>query len=208
MDKMTIHRGLAELKIMDSRIEKAIKETNAVGFCIGDSKIVSNIYEKDAFIKEAQAKMQSVIDLLNRKAKIKSAITKANAETKVFVAGMEMTISDAINMKSLIGQKSYLSLSLKQQLRHVREAVEKNNATIDAQAVKLAETALGKDNVKVSDTDVSAIIDPYKKKNTAVVVDPLNIEALTSKIDEDVLSFTSEIDAVLSEVNAITYIEF
>jgi hypothetical protein len=65
----------------------------------------------------------------------------------------------------------------------------------------------GDDKVKPTDNDVLAIVEPFVKRNEFHFVDPIGIEskieALTAKIE----NFKSEVDAVLSESNAITIIE-
>lgn len=83
---MTIHRALAELKLIDSKIEKAISIIEPTGV-MQTNKLVNNFYKKEDFEKEAKAKYQSVIDLIERKNKIKSAIVIANGITEVEILG-------------------------------------------------------------------------------------------------------------------------
>ncbi len=72
METMTIHRALAELKLIDSRIEKSINAIVCSGIYQKD-KLVNNYYTKNDFKKDARSKHQSVTDLIDRKNKIKSA---------------------------------------------------------------------------------------------------------------------------------------
>ncbi|GAG32212.1 unnamed protein product, partial [marine sediment metagenome] len=74
-------------------------------------------------------------------------------------------------------------------------------------ALKLAEAALQKDNVKINDGDAVAITEPFIKKNRFELVDPLKVEELTEELQTDVDDFETEVDAVLSEINAITFIQ-
>jgi len=105
--KMTIHRALAELKLIDSRIEKQISLIEPSGLMQKD-KLVNNLHTKDSFEKETKAKLQSATDLIERKNKIKSAIVKANGETTVIIGDNAMTIADAINFKTVITVKKNL----------------------------------------------------------------------------------------------------
>ncbi len=65
----------------------------------------------------------------------------------------------------------------------------------------------GDNNVKPTDEDVRAIVEPFIKRNAVTLVDPLNVEVLVENLQKEVDDFEVEVDAVLSETNAITIIE-
>ena len=203
---MTIHRALSELKLIDSRIEKSINSIEPTGIMQKD-KLVNGFYKKEDFENDAKSRFQSVIDLIERKNKIKSAIVKANGITKVDINGNKMTIADAINLKAVIDFKKKLIETLMQKHRNAKANAERNNEKVNASALKLAEAALQKDNVKINDGDAVAITEPFIKRNEFHLVDPLKIEELTEKLQNEVNKFESEVDAVLSEINAVTFIE-
>lgn len=204
--KMTIHRALAELKTIDSKIEKAITQIEPTGI-YQDGKLVNNFYKREDFEKDAKAKLQSVNDLIDRKNKIKTAIVKANGITQVKINNHEMTIADAINFKQVIEFKRKLILTLELKHKSAKANAEQNNNKVDENALRLAEAALQKDNVKINDGDAVAITEPYLKKNRFHLLDPLNVEQLINALEQEVEDFESEVDAVLSEINAITLIE-
>jgi len=206
MDKMTIHRALSELKQIDARIEKAILAIEPTGVTQKD-KLVNQFYKKEDFEKEAKAKFQSVNDLIERKNKIKSAIVKANGVTQVEINGEKMTIADAINFKQVIDFKKKLIATLEQKHRNAKATAERNNKQVEDNALRLAEAALQKDNVKINDGDAVAITEPYLAKNQFHLVDPLKVDELVEKLQTEVNDFESEVDAVLSEINAVTVIE-
>lgn len=204
--KMTIHRGLAELKLIDARITKSIKSLEPTGL-IQEGGLVNGLYERSVFEKESKSKLQSIIDLIDRKNNIKSAITKANGTTEVTVSGKKMKISDAINYKKIIDFKKNLIGRLDCSFTDSIVLQEQNNSKVDENALRLAEAALQKDNIKINDGDAVAITDPYIKKNQFLLVDPLEVEKLIGSMQREVDDFETEIDAVLSEINAITTIE-
>ncbi len=111
-NKMTIHRGLAELKLIDARIEKGINEIipNAV---YQKEKPIEGHLSLDEFSKYAQSKYDSIVSLMDRKNKIKTAIVKKNAEVEITVAGSTMTIADAITKKTNIKLKQIFSNTLR-----------------------------------------------------------------------------------------------
>ena len=209
-EKMTIHRGLAELKLIDSRIAKAVDSIVPSGMMQKDKPVAGMNMTKEDFEKEAKAKMQSVTDLINRKSKIKNAIVKANAKTKVTVDGKTMTIADAINFKSVIALKRTLASSLFNKHSTVVSKINVENEKVNGIALENAKIMIGKEgdgNVKATDADVKAIVEPFVERNELHLVDPLNVEKSVEAIEQEVDGFELEIDAVLSEINAVTFIE-
>ena len=207
---MTIHRALAELKLIDSKIEKAISVIEPTGI-MQVNKLVNNFYKKEDFENDAKSKFQSVIDLIERKNKIKSAIVTTNGVTEVNISGIKMTIADAINFKSIIVFKKNLIETLIKKHNAIKSKFIIENEKIEKIALENAKIMIGKEGdnkIKLTDEDVKNIIEPFVKRNEFHLVDPLKVEQLTEKLQKEVSDFEVEVDAVLSEVNAITIIEF
>jgi len=205
-EKMTLHRALSELKLIDSKIEKSINTIEPSGVA-QKGKLVNNVYDQKEFEKNAKAKYNSTIDLIKRKNKIKSAVVLANSKTKVEISGKSMTIAEAINYKSTVDFKKTLLNRLRSFHNGSKASLNKANDQVNTNALELAKAALQKDNVKINDGDAVAITEPYIEKNEFHLVDPLNIEDLTEEMDDEISEFETNIDAVLSEINAITIIE-
>lgn len=208
MEKMTIHRALSELKLIDARIEKAINSIDPSGI-MQAGKLVNGLHEKSDFEKNAESKFQSVTDLITRKNEIKSAIVKANGETELEVAGNTMTIADAINHKAVIEFKKSLIGTLKAKHKKVKSEWTRRNEEVEAVALQNAQIMLGKqdDNVKPTDKDVEQIMTPFVDRNKWELIDPLSVETKAEEMEAEVEAFESEVDAALSEVNAVTFIE-
>ena len=113
MEKITIHRALAELKTIGSRIDKSIEEFTPAGMMQKD-RPVNNFKPKEEFEKLVKQKFQSTTDLINRRNRIKTAIVQANSKVIVKIAGKEMTIADAINLRTtIVYQKKLIETSRK-----------------------------------------------------------------------------------------------
>jgi hypothetical protein len=207
MEKMTIHRGLAELKLIDAKIGKQIEQTIPSGIKQKDKKVF-NVIEEEEFAKKAQSGYDSVLTLIDRKNKIKCAIVKKNADTIVKIGDNEMTIADAINFKTLIDFKKQLIYSMRQKHNKALSDLEKNNAIVDQNCQRVIEVTFGKDNVRVQPSDIESVKKPFMEQNQYHLVDPLKIDDKLNELEKDVITFETEVDAVLSEINAITIIEF
>lgn len=205
-ETMTIHRALAELKLIDSKIEKKIQALAPIGIMQKD-KLVNGTTPKDEFNKDAISKYDSIKALIARKKLIKSAIVETNVKTIIEIAGKKMTIADAINHKNVIELTKHFIEQLKSAHAKVLGHLQTNNEKVNEVAILLAEKALGKDNVKIDDGDAVAITKPYIESNEFVLVDPLEIEKEIDIMETETLDFETEIDAVLSEINAVTIIE-
>ena len=123
MRKITITEGLVELKLLDSRIRKATVKDWAIGVY---SKDVTQ-ENKKKFEEVTKANYQSIKDLINERAKIKSAIVKSNAKTQVKVGEKKMTVAEAIERKSSIDYEKDLLSEWKTSLAQATNTVEKGN---------------------------------------------------------------------------------
>lgn len=207
---MTIHRALVDLKLIDSKIEKGILEIEPTGMMQQD-KPVNGFYKKEDFESAAKAKLQSVLDLIERKNKIKSAIVISNGITMVEVSGKKMTVADAINYKNIIIFKKQLLSSLSKKHNQVKSKVQTENEKVNNVALENAKIMIGRqgdDKVKPTDDDVKAIVEPFVKRNELHLVDPLKVEVFVDKNTSEIELFEAEVDAVLSESNSLTTIEF
>ena len=204
--KISIHRALAELKLIDARIEKQTLELIPTGVNQKGKLINGRIREED-FAQSAQAHLQSIHDLLARKQRLKSAIVEANSRTRVQVGPREMTIADAINFKVIVKQQRQLLDILKTRHAAAITDMEKKNALVEQNLQKVLEATFGKDNVKISKEDLDAVRKPFLEANEWHVYDPLKVEKIIEQLDKEVSEFEAEVDAVLSEINAITLIE-
>jgi hypothetical protein len=204
-DKMTLHRGLSELKLIDSKIEKQIQEIDPVGIFQKD-KLVNNFIKKEDFEAAAKSKFDSINSLIKRKQKIKSAIVLANAQTRLKIGEKEMSIADAITYKTLIVCKKKLIVALQAKLQSSLSVLNKNNELVQKNIQAILEATFGKENVKVASTDMDNVRKPYVEANEFHLLDPLEVTKKLESLQTEISNFESEVDSTLSEVNATTFI--
>lgn len=204
---MTVHRALAELKLLDARINKGMQEITPVAFNQKGKKI-NNITEVAEFETSTKSNFQSVIDLIARKDGIKKAIVRSNGTTQLTVANKQMTVADAISYKALVTYKKQLIALLRQKTVQQQAIFNRNNELVQANAQKLAEVYFGKESgKKMTESDVEALQKPYIEMNEFHWVDPLKVEQQCKAIEKEVGEFEADVDAALSVSNATTTIE-
>lgn len=208
---ISIHRALQQLKTLDSRISTATRDMKLIAVVRGDNKDVE--YPKTLVgAKELEntirASLQSVDDLISQRQKIKAAIAKSNAQTIVKVAGVNMTVVEAIEAKRIAQYKSEVLAQMVMQSNQAIQAVERLNAEIDATIKKQTEVLQGRNTTaKVSDADTQLIQRAAEARTKPTLVDPLNIKDLFLVRQKELQDFLDDVDATLSESNAVTTIE-
>jgi ABC-type Na+ efflux pump permease subunit len=207
MEKMTITKGLGELKLLDSRISKAISSGAFVAAIQADKKINSRL-TKDEFNKLANSAKESVDDLIKRRENIKKAIVKSNATTLITIGEVEMTVAEAIEYKASISYNKSLLSVFREQLRSAEVTIARGNEQADEKANAVLTAAVGKEGSKditpeQSNTIYKLTYDRYKFE----LVDPLGIGKLIQDMDKKIDEFESNVDIELQTSNSTTYIE-
>jgi hypothetical protein len=206
MEKMTIHRALSELKLIDTKVTKKLSDLDPIGG-YQKGKLVNGRTPEADFKSLAQGNWDSMTDLLNKKNKIKSAIVLSNALTKVTVANVEMSVAEAITKKTNIEAYRTIIDSLRFKVKKVQGAINDGNNKVKDNCQKVVEATVGKDNIQTSADQVAAISKSFMETNEIHTFDPLGIEAKIEELEKDYMEFKAEVDAVLSESNATTFIE-
>lgn len=202
--KMTIHRALAELKLLDKRIDKQIKDS--VPFCVvkkKDEKQVNGM-SLEEYNKKVEGNFNAIIDLIKRREQIKAKIMHSNTITKVNVAGEEMTVAEAIERKNTIEYKKKLLNRLRSDLQMALDEMENGNIILLDKLESFLEATLG-DNP--SSKEIETVSEMFKEKNELKLYNPINIEKKIEKLEEEIEDFLMEVDFVLSESNSKTTIE-
>lgn len=205
-DKITVTRALAELKHLDSKIEKEIAKYQFadVHQAKQDKTAFCKVTPKE-FEKQTKEEYQSVIDLISRRKRLKAAIIKSNAKERVDIAGSKMTVAEAIEYKSSINLERILLNKLRADAAACNKTIDDNEDKLNENILNMLEQALGADK-KHSKDDYETIAKPFYEANKLSLVDPLGILDKIDKLEDKIDSFNSEVDFVLSESNSRTEI--
>lgn len=200
MTAISITRALAQVKSLNDRIETGSSQLFIATTTGGKHASGKPTVEVETTMK---ANLQSVKDLIVERNKVKSAIVRSNAVTKVTVAGVEMTVAEAIERKGSIQLEVVLLQNLRSQLSIQTAKVERENVLVQSRLDQLIQTTVGKDR-KVDADEVEAITKPFEAKNKAALLDPSDLTKVIATMEESVRAFQDEVDMALSEVNAVT----
>jgi len=198
--EISITQGLAELKLLKSRLDSAVASGQYVAL-----KTKARPLDTVEFSRTAQAYFQSYSDLLNRYNRIKGAIVISNATTRVVVASKEYTVAEAIEHKRNLHMKKQMLATLQTQLKAVQDAFARHTNDIQARAERLLEVELGKDG-KTNVENSNQFVESFLKSNKAEIVDPLKLETLITELSKEITEFETTVDWVLSESNGRTKI--
>lgn len=215
METITLHRALSELKIIGSRIEKQISELVPLGMYQRGKLVNAGIggyipSTLEEFEASAKSKLQSINDLIERRNTIKKAVISKNSIVEMKVSGNRMTIADAINFKQILVYKKMLIQNLVAKQNGIISAFNRSNEVMERNLQTVLEASFGgKDNVKAKkDTpDIETITSSFRQVNELILSDPLELNKIIEQIEKEISDFETEVDAKLSEINAVTTID-
>lgn len=197
---MSVTQALAELKLLDKRIQKALDNVTWA-----DVRTKSHPVDVDKFAKLVHAEFQSFTDLVKRRDAIKRAIVQSNATTRVKVGTWEGTVAEAIEYKTSILYKHQLLDIMRSQLVSSMAQFKVQQELVDERLEKLLHSELGKD-VKTSPETITALTNTFRENNKVELVDPLDLATRTRQLESEIESFETNVDWVLSETNGKTVI--
>lgn len=202
--KMSVHRALSELKTYDDRIQRALN----ANFVLANKK--SNLKISGKTIQEVEQLIQgnydSVVALFENKKVIKSAVILSNAQTKVEIDGVEYTIAEAIERKSMLNlEKSFLQ-QLQSQFSGNNNKVEQENNKVANNVENYLQSILGEKDKRTPE-DIETYTKSYLKMNEYELINPCDIAKKIDDLYNRIKTFETEIDYKLSESNATTFIE-
>lgn len=202
VETMSIQRGLSELKLLDKRITSAMSGSRLVAVRIGEKPVTG--YKDDAeFAELANAKHQSVTDLIKRRDAIKGSIVVANATTPLKVGSETLTIATAIERKDSISYKMSLLNNMRYQYNQSLTEYSNKEAQFKDKLDKQLESLYGKEG-KVKGAENKEALKPFLELHEPHLIDPLNLKKEIDALEEYIDVFSSEVDFALSEVNVKT----
>lgn len=210
-ETMTIHKALSELKIIDSRISKAVRDCKFATVNKHSNEKINGVLIDD-YRREQENLFKSACDLINRRNAIKRAVVQSNAVAKVTINGVEYTVAEAIDMKNhgMDGRRELL----RQMIQHLT-AAEMSVERYNGDELQNRADAYIK-NMYGNQTDLSKLTgemrsdrEKFIAQQTSEIVTPMGMDLRKTikEFEDEINSFMVEVDAALSVSNATTTIE-
>ncbi|MDW0110908.1 hypothetical protein [Sporosarcina aquimarina] len=201
---MSIHRALSELKTLNDRIAKATQEADFIATDRKSAQKINGLSIED-YEKTIQAGFDKTMSLIERRNSIKDAVVQSNAATQVTVAGETMTVAKAIERKTSIQLEENLLAAMVFKRRKAINRLTMENDTLTQRLESYLTEILGKkENAKKEEVELHT--KSFMERNEFVLIDPLNLDKRIDELEESISNFKTEVDAVLSESNAVTQI--
>ena len=206
-EKMTVHKALAELKLLDDRIKKAI---SGGIYCAANKHSNEKIggVAIDEYKKQMQSGYDKAKDLINRRKAIKKAVVLSNATTKVSIAGVEYTVAEAIEMKNHgIEFDALLMLTMQKQYESSQKLINiENGKDLEARADQYVTAIYGQKEGRTNTDDIEKVKKDFLTANQYELVDPLSVLEKIGDLEQKINEFMAEVDSALSVSNALTEI--
>lgn len=206
-EKMNVHQALAELKTLDKRIEKAVQTPDWVVTNKHSNNKIDGVAIAE-WIADVKTQYQKAMDLIRRRDAIKRAVVNSNAVTKVLIAGVEYTVAEAIDKKNHGTQ--FLSM-MARRLAHDHAqaklvADRENGSRLEDRADVFVKSLIGNTDTKGMTEEIKTRREDFIAAQTLDIIDPIGAVREIDRLDEEVSSFLTNVDAALSVSNAITEI--
>src|SRR5699024_21990 len=202
--EISVAKGLSELKVLESRIYRAISDAKFGAIKVGN-KLSDGFKTVEEVGKDAKASLDSINDLIKRRNAIKSAIVESNAKTTVDVAGVKYTVAGAIERKTAIDYERHLLATMRSQYSQLLTTEERTNEQVKERLDKQLNSLFGKDGDK-EDEVAKRYSESFKKDNEATIVDPIGLKKKIEELATSIEEFESNVDFALNESNVLTKI--
>ena len=202
--RMTIHRALSELKTYDDRLERLMQSD----FVQSNKKSNERIQGKT--IEEVRNGIKGSYDsyraMSENQKRIKAAVVQSNAGTKVTIGGVEYAVAEAIERKAKLANDEMFIKTLKTQFAYHNNKVENENGRLPEKLEQYLQAVLGGKDKRTAE-EIASYTKTFEERNTYELIDPRDIAGQIKELEEQVAQFRNEVDYVLSESNATTFIE-
>lgn len=206
-ETMTIHKALAELKILDERIKKEIQSGSYCAANKHSNEKINGIPIED-FRKTVQGTYDKATDLINRRKAIKKAVVLSNAKTTVKIADVEYTVAEAIEMKNHgIEFEAMLINAMDMQYKQAQAEVNRQNGNnLEERADQYVTAIYGQKEGKTATSDIEKVRKDFLESNSYEIIDPINVPEKLEVLRKKINDFMVEVDSALSVSNALTEI--
>ncbi len=204
-EKLTVHKALSELKILNDRIQREIDDIQFVLVNKHSNQKINGAPVKE-YMEQTKEKYQSVTTLINRRNAIKRAVTRSNAVTTVDINGTEYTVAEAIDMKAVgVNHLRQLLQRMEYQFKQAQNQAERENGDrLDNRADEYMRSLYQNTDLKNMTDELKKVRENFITAQTVEILDPVKVTDEITKLRDKIDAFMSEVDSALSVSNALT----
>lgn len=210
--KITLHRAIAEIKSTNDRLNKIVDrgtfvaiKNKATGLSVGGTKV-------ESMEKEIIGNIDKFNALYDNLTKLKFALIGANSGVKNHddlmteeVCGNQYTVLEILALKQIVNHKMNLLQKLRHAYSNAKIDIDKRMGVEDAKLQRtISQLGNDADNKEIT---IDMITKTYWQSNGFELIDPIHIEELIERLEKETCAYEVEIDAALSQANALRTIE-
>lgn len=210
---MTLTRALQYCKSTTKKLDAMVDDRSfllvATSQGLGTKK---RAYMHNRSVEETEkiirANWEQANDLFSNLHTVKAALLVANASTLVKIGSQEMTITQAIDLKTTMGLMLKFARNLQMQIAGTNSSMQALGEHLQANINKRIEASfgIGADKKALSAEVLAGITKDLEDSLTPGRIDPLDLSEKYGKMVLDLEEFFDNVDYALSEVNAKTEI--
>lgn len=200
MAQMTLHRALAEIKLIEKRITKTITSSKFIA-AVDGNQAPQGFNTQEAFNEQAKANHQSVEALIRRRDAIKAALIDANANHTVQIAGRTMSLAEAIYLRDKgLEEHEELLNSLRRQKTDAAIRLEVLNSNLRERTERHLKEWFA-NTEKPTPVEIAEVTENFEKRNAPKMLDPIAIDEKIAALDKFIDEFRNEVHFILGEAN-------
>lgn len=147
MTQISITRALTRVKVIEKQLEQ-----------LSYDKYVRSVLEQDKdkkqsedFKSESKSNFDKFNSLFDESVALQKVIRKSNEDTLVRISGKEMTVSEALILKSLIEHKQQLLSNIRDQNSNANNEIEKAETQIESKAQSFVQSLKTENQSQIDD---------------------------------------------------------
>lgn len=202
---ITVTEALTKLKLYDKRITDKVNALRLATFVTGNTR-PEGCSTPEEYVQQATANLQSADALIVERQRLKRAIVSSNARTPVKVGDVEMSVADAIELKSSIAYRKTLLGQMKTQYAQALTKEQSHNQQVNLKADEFVQKSFPNQ----ANLDMKTLMEAREawiKANQGKTLAANGLKAKIDEIEQAIGDFESNVDVALSLVNATTVIE-
>lgn len=203
MSRISLTRVLSEIKTLSEHISN-FPSIADVGVN-KTSKVIAENCTVSQFALVSQARYDTWVAQIERLVLLKSARNQANTTVLVTVNGKQMTMDEAVSKKGMLEVQKTALNKFKSQLSSAQQVVTKADAEVQASVDKAVAAAVTSN--PLTEEQVLVFKKMYEASLGKSVAVGSNIKTCLESLEKYIKEFSDEIDYVLSEANANTFVE-